>query len=67
MKKGSTHHLSIPSLSNTGLLLVEGKVEFNDSKIQEMYHFALFKSTEGSEFIKIKALKDSRLLLFDGD
>ena len=67
MKKGSSHHLTLPPLSNTGLLLVEGKVELNDGEVQEKDHFALFKPTEDSEAIKIKALEDSRLLLLDGD
>ncbi len=50
---------------NTGILVVEGKVTVNDSAPISADHFILFKH-EG-DGITVKAMKDSILLILDGE
>lgn len=56
--------INLPSVFNTGLLIVEGEVTVNENKIRE-HQYVQFKNEEG--IIKIKADKKSILLLLSGE
>jgi redox-sensitive bicupin YhaK (pirin superfamily) len=65
LKSGASADLSFSSVTNTGLLVVEGEVKINGSGIAPQDNFILF-GHEG-ENITIEALKDSIVLVLNGE
>jgi len=64
LKKGIKATLSFPANYNTGLLIVEGSANLNDT-LAPTDHFALFKN-EGEE-IEVKAIEDTIILVLSGE
>ena len=64
VKKAAKFEFSFPSNYNTGLLLVEGSINVNDTKAAAD-HFVLFKND--GETILIEATEDSILLVLSGE
>src|SRR6202007_523314 len=64
IKKGANIELSFPSTYNTGLLVVEGSINVNESKVPAD-HFALFKND--GELISIGATEDAIILVLSGE
>lgn len=65
LKGGAEEEISFNREFNTGLLLIDGEVKINDSQIVPADHFAFF-GHDGEDF-KIKALKDSIVLVLSGE
>jgi redox-sensitive bicupin YhaK (pirin superfamily) len=65
LKKGGVLSLNLPANFNTGILVIEGKVEVNDSQEAKADHFVLFKN-EG-ETINLEAIEDCVLLVLSGE
>jgi quercetin 2,3-dioxygenase len=63
--EGVNADFSFPVTYNTGLLVIEGEIKINDSKTVIQDNFVLFKHDE--ETFKIKALKDSIILILGGE
>lgn len=64
LKKGVSATLTFPGYYNTGLLVIEGKVNMNESSVQAD-HFVLFKN-DGEEII-IEAEEDAIVLVLSGE
>ena len=64
IKGGAKLELNFPSSFNTGILLVEGKVNINGSSV-ESDHFVLFKND--GESIEITASEDAVMLVLSGE
>ncbi len=65
LKKGAKIDLNLPANFNTGVLMVEGKAIFNDSKKALTDQFVLFKN-EG-EKIQIEVTEDAIILILSGE
>ena len=65
LKKGAKIELDLSANFNTGILIVEGEAQFNNSQAASADHFVLFKN-EG-EKITIEAEEDSILLVLSGE
>jgi redox-sensitive bicupin YhaK (pirin superfamily) len=65
LKKGATADFFIDKNFNTGLLIVEGEVQINNSQTAPVDNFVLFRH-DGEEF-SIKALEDSIVLILSGE
>lgn len=57
--------LSLPENYNTGILVIEGKVKFNESRDVSVDNFVLFKN-KGTEIL-IEALENSIILVLNGE
>ncbi len=64
LKKGAKATLSFPSTYNTGLLVIEGAANLNESPVPAD-HFTLFKN-DGEE-IEIEATEDTIILVLSGE
>jgi redox-sensitive bicupin YhaK (pirin superfamily) len=64
LRQGATAVLSFPERYNTGMLVIEGRVNMNDSPVQAD-HFVLFKN-DGEE-IAIEATEDAVVLVLSGE
>jgi redox-sensitive bicupin YhaK (pirin superfamily) len=62
---GARGELSFSNGSNTGMLVIEGEVRVNDSQTAPENNFILF-GHDGEEIV-IEALKDSVILILNGD
>lgn len=65
LKSGAHTQFGFPAHYNTSLLVVEGKVNVNNSDIIETDHFALFQNV-GEDFT-IEALEDTVVLIMSGE
>jgi hypothetical protein len=65
LQKGAVADFSFNRNYNTGILIIEGKVKINDSKIAPADHFVLFKH-DGEDF-SIEVLKKSIILILSGE
>ncbi|MFN8355367.1 MAG: pirin family protein [Spirosomataceae bacterium] len=65
LKKGATLTLSLPETYNTGILVIEGSAQFNNSTLAPTDHFILFKN-DGDQ-ITIEATEDTVLLVLSGE
>jgi len=65
LQKGSVADFSFNKEYNTGILIIEGEVRINDSKIAPADHFVLFKH-DGEDF-KVEAMKESVVLVLSGE
>lgn len=64
MKKGASATMNLPSHYNTGLLVIDGNVNMNESPVATD-HFVLFKN-DGEEII-IEATEDAVVLVLSGE
>jgi redox-sensitive bicupin YhaK (pirin superfamily) len=64
LKKGAILHFDLPAQYNTGLLMIEGSAQINDTEIAPQDHFVLF-ANQGSQ-IKLEALEDAVVLVLSG-
>jgi quercetin 2,3-dioxygenase len=65
LNKGGKAKFSFPATYNTGFVIIEGRIQVNDSEVAETDQFVHFKN-EGTE-IKIEALEDSVVLILSGE
>lgn len=65
LNSGAHAQFAFPAHYNTSLLVVEGKVNVNNSDIIETDHFALFQNV-GEDFT-IEAIEDSVVLIMSGE
>lgn len=65
LQKGIVADFSFNKEYNTGILIIEGEVRINDSKIAPADHFVLFKH-DGEDF-KVEAVKESVVLVLSGE
>lgn len=65
LKDGDKINFSLPETYNTGLLVLEGNVNINDTDDVQTDHFCLFRN-DGTDF-SIKASGDSLVLLLSGE
>lgn len=65
LQKGTVADFSFNKDYNTGILIIEGEVRINDSKIAPADHFVLFKH-DGEDF-KVEAVKESVVLVLNGE
>lgn len=65
LKKDAGTVLHIPETHNTGVLMVEGSAQFNESEIAAQDHFTLFKND--GDLIKLKAVEDAVMLVLSGE
>ncbi len=65
LQKGTVADFSFNKDYNTGILIIEGEVRINDSKIAPADHFVLFKH-DGEDF-KVEAVKESVVLVLSGE
>jgi quercetin 2,3-dioxygenase len=65
LKRDKQVTLEFPSNYNTGILIVEGSVNVNESHTAPLDNFVLFKN-EGESF-NIKAIEDSVILVLSGE
>jgi quercetin 2,3-dioxygenase len=65
LKKGAKVELDLPAHFNTGILMVEGEAQFNNSQNASSDHFVLFKN-EGEKIV-IEAIEDAVLLVLSGE
>lgn len=64
LKQGANVDFNFPAAYNTGILVIEGSAEINDTPVPTD-HFVLFKN-DGEE-IKVKATEDAILLVLSGE
>lgn len=64
LKKGTQLHLHLPASYNTGLLVIEGNAQVNDTPVATD-HFALFKN-DGEEIV-VAAESDTVVLVLSGE
>lgn len=65
LQNGAVADFSFNKEYNTGILIIEGEVRINDSKIAPADHFVLFKH-DGEDF-KVEAMKESVVLVLSGE
>lgn len=65
IKDGEMINISLPEAYNTGLLVIEGNVNINDTDDVQTDHFCLFRN-DGTDF-SIKASGDALVLLLSGE
>ena len=65
LQKGAVADFSFNKEYNTGILIIEGEVRINDTKIAPADHFVLFKH-DGEDF-KVEAMKESVVLVLSGE
>lgn len=65
LRKEGAVIFDLPALYNTGILVIEGKVQVNDYDVAETDHFILFKNT--GEEITLKAMEDTVVLVLSGE
>jgi len=65
LQNGAVADFSFNREYNTGILIIEGEVRINDSKIAPADHFVLFKH-DGEDF-KVEAMKESVVLVLSGE
>jgi quercetin 2,3-dioxygenase len=64
IKKGANTELQFPATYNTGLLIIEGSININETKAPAD-HFVLFKND--GELISIEATEDAIILVLSGE
>lgn len=64
LQAGAKHSFDLPAEYNTGLLVIEGQVVFNETEQAPTDHFALFRN-DGST-ITVKAEQDAIVLVLSG-
>lgn len=67
LQRGGELTIPVDSLSNTGILVVEGQIKVNREKEAPQDHFVLFNSKGEGDTVKLFASEDSRILFLDGD
>lgn len=65
LKSGNSIDFSFPEKYKTGFLIIEGDVNVNDSEVANENSFVLFENS-GTD-IKLTALKDSTILVMNGE
>jgi redox-sensitive bicupin YhaK (pirin superfamily) len=64
LQAGAKHSFELPSEYNTGLLVIDGQVVFNDKELAPTDHFALFRN-DGTT-ITVQAEQDAIVLVLSG-
>ncbi len=65
LKKGAAAEFNFSKIYNTGLLVIEGEVDINESGKAPADHFVLFRH-DGENF-KVEAAVDSVVLVLSGE